>query len=411
MVAAPAILAAYGLSRPQSRQARQTRDNEGLGFCPQPQRPQTCQVHKAPEGAGAGHGQQGRGRPNSAPPGALSTDEIRFLLHGSHLHNARATERSLVQSTLPPLADVTNTSGSQLAGENASDRQDRGGPSKRTCCLKACGNRVAGECQSRVRCVSSASLIAQLQQKTQIVRRVETPSAADQRKARLRKGLSYAASSPRKERPRRAPAFSGVTFAKTTTPAIVASPSQHLAELKRRRVRDKEALLLRTDEDLHEDAVYFTDYAMRLRARKMWHRELKAAKEAQLSASAATTPSTASSEGFCVSKGKEHTEKKEVADAVERLLGRMRGLGESCECVKDLATKGGLAPKKAPALSGKVSNHDSGDYCTVQVRNLKGQLKDSLFDVIREQEVQVDIAKKMAQAFKSLNINDCAMMQ
>lgn len=165
----------------------------------------------------------------------------------------------------------------------------------------------------------------------------------------------------------------------------------------------------RTDADLHDDQVYFTDYAMRIRARKMWHRELKAAKEAVadqiVDASSASSDST---EGVPSDKQRqivllEGPEKTGVVDAVERLLGRMRGLGEASECVKSLAVTSGLVPKpkKLPRLSGKANNNSEvdKDLFTLQVRQLKGQLKDSLFDVIREREVQADVAKTMADAF------------
>merc|ERR550514_2562366 len=103
----------------------------------------------------------------------------------------------------------------------------------------------------------------------------------------------------------------------------------------------------------------------------------------------------------------EGTEKTGVADAVERLLGRVRGLGEASECVKGLAVTAGLVPKakKLPRLSGKGNNNPETekDLFTLQVRELKGQLKDSLFDVIREQEVQADVAKTMADAFKHVH--------
>merc|ERR550514_2564188 len=121
--------------------------------------------------------------------------------------------------------------------------------------------------------------------------------------------------------------------------------------------------------------------------------------------SRADTPGSDSDEGAQSIKGRrivlsEGAGKTGVADAVERLLGRMRGLGEASECVKGLAVTAGLAPKpaKLPQFSGKGSHNPEvdKDLFTLQVRQLKGQLKGSLFDVLREQEVQVDIAKTMA---------------
>jgi hypothetical protein len=180
-------------------------------------------------------------------------------------------------------------------------------------------------------------------------------------------------------------------------------------------MRDKETLLSKTDADLHDDQVYFTDYAMRIRARKMWHRELKAAKDAQPDqmgdANSTLSPSSDSTEDVPSHKGRQiilldDAEKTGVADAVERLLGRMRGLGEASECVKGLAVTAGLVPKpkKLPRLSGKSNSNPEADkdLFTQQVRQLKGQLKDSLFDVIREQEVQADVAKTMAEAFHQI---------
>jgi hypothetical protein len=263
--------------------------------------------------------------------------------------------------------------------------------------------------------VASASKIVDLQQEAKNLRAMH--------KSRNRTGFSRqqsrATSSPRG--PKRPPAFRGVFPKNNTSSAVAVSPSRTLAEWKRRRVRDKEAIQFRTDADLHDDQVYFTNYAMRLRARKMFHRELKAA------TLPAKNPNSHSTQEFSSSKGKQiilleggekneltdvvEGEKSEVADAVERLLGRMRGLGEASECVKGLAATAGLAPKptKAPALSGKPkpnNNHDvEKDLFTLQVRQLKGQLKDSVFGVIREQEVQADIAKTMADAFKHIHGN------
>merc|ERR1719213_951235 len=94
----------------------------------------------------------------------------------------------------------------------------------------------------------------------------------------------------------------------------------------------------------------------------------------------ATTPLSNSTEDFSYSKDQriillEGAEKNGVEDAVQRLLGRMRGLGEASECVKGLAATAGLAlkPKKVPALSGKANNNPDveKDLFTLQVRQMK----------------------------------------
>jgi len=213
---------------------------------------------------------------------------------------------------------------------------------------------------------------------------------------------------------------------KNTSPAVTASPSKTLAEWRRRRVKDKEMLQSKTDADLHDDQVYFTDYAMRLRARKMWNRELQHAKEAvadrmEVSPAMSLTDNSSQSQDFLSNKGRhivllEGAEKSAVADAAERLLGRMRGLGEASECVRELAATAGLAPKpkKAPALSGKANDNPDieRDLFTLQVRQLNAKLKDSVFGVIREQGVEADVAKTMADAFKNVhNSEKTVLMQ
>lgn len=214
---------------------------------------------------------------------------------------------------------------------------------------------------------------------------------------------------------------------KSHSPAVTASPSKTLAEWRRRRVKDKEMLQSKTDADLHDDQVYFTDYAMRLRARKMWNRELQHAKDQavadrmEVSPAMSLTDNSSQSQDFLSNKGRhivllESAEQSAVADAAERLLGRMRGLGEASECVRGLAATAGLAPKpkKAPALSGKAhDNHDiERDLFTLQVRQLNAKLKDSVFGVIREQGVEADVAKTMADAFKNVhNSEKTVLMQ
>lgn len=416
------ILAAYGISRTQSRQARKTVENEG---------PSVFKLSKARQDADIGYDDPSRRRPCSAPAGAMSADEIRSLIG---TYRPRTTEYSMGQSDLSPLLEVPDT---QVQEKKRLEAQMRTiYPRERsrspivsdiqTSTLK--GTSVSGyfrpqtapECPPRIRHAASLSkIITQkgLQEKAQTLRRVESWTTVPRSKSRYRSGFSRpqsrAASSPRF--PRRPPAFSGVSSIKNATDAMSLSPSETLALLKRRRIRDKEVFQSRTDTDLHDDQVYFTDYAMRVRARKMWHRELKAAKEAasdQMVTKEATTPLSNSTEDFSYSKDQriillEGAEKNEVEDAVERLLGRMRGLGEASECVKGLAVTAGLVPKakKLPRLSGKGNQNSEveKDLFTLQVRELKGQLKDSLFDVIREQEVQADVAKTMADAFKHVH--------
>lgn len=425
------IFAAYGISRSQSRQARKTGEKEAVSVF----RLQLCKSNsKAQRNEGKSGVQHERRRPCSAPVGIMSADEIRWLVGAPR---PRLAEQSVGQIYSPPSTETNIQGFAPQHTAHAFPQDDEYESRKRSQSpgiLEIAtsfsrettvpgGNRphTAGECPLRIRRAASLSRIMEhqeIQQKAQSLRRVDTSLAlrigCDRSKSRHRAGFtrqqSRGVSSPFPKRP---PAFNGVSSMKNTTPVIPSSPSQTLVELKRRRAKDKEMLQSRTDADLHDDQVYFTDYAMRIRARKMWHRELKAAKEADhiVDATQALTPSSDSTEGVPSSKARqiilmEGTEKNGVADAVERLLGRMRGLGEASECVKGLAVTAGLVPKpkKLPRLSGKGSNNQEveKDLFTLQVRELKGQLKDSLFDVIREQEVQADVAKTMADAFQNV---------